>query len=523
MLAAGVALLAAATLAGPASGTGTRMGGTLRIGMPRDFDYLDPALAHDGPSFQLLNATCAKLFNFPDKAGAAGLRLRPEVAARYPTISKDGRTYTFELKQTFRFETGAPVTAQSFADAFNRNANPRMKSPWASSMQPIVGVKAVEEGRASALVGVKVLGLYRLRIQLTRPVGDFLSRLTLPAFCPILPKTPVDPDGITPAGSGPYYVHEWVRNRRAVARRNPYYRGSRPAHVDEIVWSFPVEPEPCRRAVEADQTDFCWHVWPDAVYADLERKHGLNRRDGRFFRKQLVSTWSFAFNQTRPAFKGAGQIPLKKAINYALDRPALIRAPGRYLRPKRTDQLLPPPIGRDVAIYPLKGADYAQAKKWLARAKHKPDKLVLYWLNAGAPLAQVFVYNLAQIGIDVEVEYFGPEALAEKLNTPGEPFDVYWEAWGWDYPDGAAFFVPLHGKWSMEHPGYKRAIDAADRKRGEARAKAWADLDIELMRNDPPRAPYLHRMGLTFISASFGCYVHHPVYNTIDLVAACKK
>ena len=57
-----------------------------------------------------------------------GTRLVPEVVDRY-TVSKDGRTYTFELKQTFRFHTGAPVTAQSFADAINRVAHPKLESP----------------------------------------------------------------------------------------------------------------------------------------------------------------------------------------------------------------------------------------------------------------------------------------------------------------------------------------------------------------------------------------------------------
>ena len=36
----------------------------------------------------------------------------------------------------------------------------------------------------------------------------------------------------------------------------------------------------------------------------------------------------FAFNHDRPAFKGVGQIPLKQAINWAIDRPALVRAAG---------------------------------------------------------------------------------------------------------------------------------------------------------------------------------------------------
>ena len=64
----------------------------------------------------------------------------------------------------------------------------------------------------------------------------------------------------------------------------------------------------------------------------------------------------FVFNHDRPAFEGAGQIPLKKAINFAIDRPELTRAAG-YLGGKRTDQLLPPALGRPASIYPLAGAD----------------------------------------------------------------------------------------------------------------------------------------------------------------------
>ena len=77
------------------------------------------------------------------------------------------------------------------------------------------------------------------------------------------------------------------------------------------------------------------------------------------------------FNHERPAFKGRGQIPLKKAINYAIDRPALARAFG-YLAGRRTDQMLPPALARPASIYPLAGADPATASKWLARARIQP-------------------------------------------------------------------------------------------------------------------------------------------------------
>src|SRR5262249_58377636 len=113
------------------------------------------------------------------------------------------------------------------------------------------------------------------------------------------------------------------------------------------------------------------------------------------------------------------------AINYAIDRPALVRAFGP-LAAKRTDQLLPTVLGRDASIYPLGGADPQTARKWLARAKLKPARLVLYAQNtaAGVQIANVFVFDLKQIGIDVDVHYFDLGTLITKTGTPGEPFDV---------------------------------------------------------------------------------------------------
>ena len=237
----GAALLGASGLARPAGGgiaaVEAAKGGTLRLSSFADVDFVDPGLAYASWSWPVGYATCAKLFNYPDAAGAAGTRLMPEVVDRF-TVSKDGRTYIFALKPTFRFHTGARVTAQSFADAINRVAQPKLESPATAYMRDIEGAAAVIDGKAQSITGIRVLGRYRLQIRLTRPLGDFTARLALPFFCPILPKTPIDPGGIdNPAGSGPYYVAERIVNQRVVMKRNPYYGGNRPANVDQIVYA----------------------------------------------------------------------------------------------------------------------------------------------------------------------------------------------------------------------------------------------------------------------------------------------
>ena len=88
---AGLGLLAAAAFVGPAQGgpegaaTEVRQGGTLRVNVSNtDIEFLDPALDYEFLGWQIEQATCAKLLNYPDKAGAAGSRLKPEVADRLP-------------------------------------------------------------------------------------------------------------------------------------------------------------------------------------------------------------------------------------------------------------------------------------------------------------------------------------------------------------------------------------------------------------------------------------------------------
>jgi peptide/nickel transport system substrate-binding protein len=363
------------------------------------------------------------------------------------------------------------------------------------------------------------------------------ARLTMIFFCPVLPGTPVDPHGIdNPAGSGPYYVAERIVNQRIVLKRNPYYRGDRPANVDEIVYTVGLDPEECLAAVERNQIDLCLGpaALPDSAHRGLAAKYGVNRPHGRYFVAPVLSSFAFAFNHERAAFDGPGQIPLEKAINYALDRHALARVFG-YLGGRRTDRMLPPALERTEGFYSITGADPVTARKWLVRARHKPTQLVLYTINTsfGVGFAQVFGYDLKQIGIDVTVKYFDLAAMAERVGTRGEPFDVVFQPWTVDYADPAAFFVPLlHGEslgptgnsnWAyLDDPKVNARIDAANRLTGEARRRAWAELDADLMRDDPPWAPFLHRNHRTLVSSSVGCFFVHPVYRD-DLAAICKK
>src|SRR3954471_23575163 len=87
---------------------------TLVVSQANDFGSLDPALATSREAWELEYATCAKLVDYPPRSGVAGARLVPEVARALPEVSTDRLTYTFRLRNGWRFSNGDRVTARAF-------------------------------------------------------------------------------------------------------------------------------------------------------------------------------------------------------------------------------------------------------------------------------------------------------------------------------------------------------------------------------------------------------------------------
>jgi hypothetical protein len=142
---------------------------------------------------------------------------------------------------------------------------------------------------------------------------------------------------------------------------------------------------------------------------------------------------------------------------------------------------------------------------------------------AGVPTAQ---RDRRWWPVDVKVEPFELFTLRAKLTTPGEPWDVAWSTLWAAYPDPAGLLLPL-----LRGTEYEARANAANRVTGTAaRAKAWAELEADFMRNDPPVAVYADVTYRALVSRRFGCWSGAPglhAYrieeNELDLGAVCKK
>jgi ABC-type transport system substrate-binding protein len=323
-----------------------------------------------------------------------------------------------------------------------------------------------------------------------------------------------------PPGSGRYYVADHFPARRIVLERNPHYGGGRAAYPDRIVWTIEADPDKRLQETRRGANDYMhlFGFFPDALMRELVGEYGINEPGGRLFRSfPTSSNFVFMFNPAGPVFGEARQAALRKAINYVLDRPALIRAHD-YLAVRRTDRLLPATLSESRPHYPLDGSDPVTAQRWLARAGRRPASLKLY--AATYPFnvagAQVLEANLGQLGIELDPDYFPLPTLTTKLDTPGEPWDVAWRPWGAPYPDPAAALIPL-----LRGPRWEARLHAANRVVDDAaRAKAWADLEADLMRDDPPVAAYANFRPLILVSPSFGCTFP---WADVDLGAVCVK
>jgi peptide/nickel transport system substrate-binding protein len=541
MLALGGSLLAATASAGSSSGSAAvggpaQQGGTFRVSLDTDIDYVDPALAFFGTSWQIEYATTSMLMSYPDAPAPRGSRLVPEVSQGMPVIAKDGMTYTFKLKKTYRFSDGAKIAAANYEAAINRNLNPKMASPAQPFIDDIVGAKAVIDGKATKATGVTTPSPYTLRIRLTKRAPDLLARLAMPFFAPIPVKLPLNPDGISAPvlGSGPYAIAKWERKRSIWLVRNKFYKGSRPHNVDRIEFDIGLSQATIRLNVESNATDF--GPVPPAAHAELGQKYGVRKGSpGQYFINPSASVRFLAMNHDRPLFGGAGlgNVGLKKAVNFAIDRIAMINQRGAYAG-VINDQYMPPTMRgfQNRAIYPSR-PNVARARS-LAGGKLRGGKGVLYTCNIGpcVPTAQIVQDNLKAIGLDMEIKSFPRVVQLAKSATRGEPFDMSLEGWAMDYFDPWDFLFVLDGTTIhaannvnlsyFDSPAYNRKIAAASSLVGQARYRAFGNLDVDLATNAAPLASFLTDNTRHLVSRTTGCYHYQPVYE-LDLAAICKK
>jgi peptide/nickel transport system substrate-binding protein len=542
MLLVGAGLLAASAIAGPsgsaspsakASGQ-ARVGGTFKHSLSVDIDYVDPALAYYVPSWAIMYSTAAMLLNYPDAPAPKGSRLVPEVAKGFPRIAKNGLTYTFQLKNNYRLSNGQRVTAANFVYAINRDLNKRMSSPSQPFIEDIVGAQGVIDGKTSKAAGVKAVGRYTLQIKMSKRAPDLLARLAMPFFQAIPTNLPIEPDGVNAPvhTAGPYYIQKWDRNRQVVVVRNRFYKGPRPHNVNSIVIDVGLPLETIKLNIDRGVTDT--GDIPPSAHAELGRRYGVKKKSpGRYFANPAPTILYLAMNHDRALFGGggSGNLRLKKAVNFVIDRQAIMTQRGAYSG-VTNDQYMPPSMRgfRNVSIYPRR-PNLSQARS-LAQGQTRGGNGVFYCSNrAPAPQqCQIVQANLRNIGLNMDIKLFPRAVQFEKAGNKGEPFDLTLEGWHMDYFDPYDFIFLVDGTTIrptnnvnfsyFNSAAFNKKIARAKTLVGVPRYRAFSQLDADIAKNGSPLATYGTPNDRYYVSSRTGCYHYHPVF-TWDYASLC--
>jgi len=473
-------------------------------------DHLDPALWYFASTWKLSLATCTPLLTFPDKEGAAGKVVIGGIA-NLPKISNGGTTYTFQIKPGLKFPNGQPINAAVEKATFERLNGKKLASPAVGFFNVIKSIKA--SGNT-------------LTMNLTSPVGSFLKRMTVPWTCPVplnASKNAVENGSLLL--DGPYVVTKYVPDRSLVLTKNPAYNakelGDR-GHFDTINIDIGVDASQAELQIKAGQLDGYLDRLPAAAVNQDLTDPSLK---GRIFLNPTPSVNYLWLNNDVPPFNN---VKVRQAVNYAINRNAILRVWGGRSQGQITDQILPPTMGgfHDVQIYPANG-NLAKAKQLMAASGVKTPINTTIRTRSDAPgfleMAQAVQSELKAIGLNLTIKSAPDSVNGGVISTRANKVPMGINNWTQDYPDGDDFFGPLldgrritptnnNNYAAFNNAWVEKQIDRINPMVGTARDNAWETLDIQTMRQFAPWAPLNNPTWVDLLSSRLTGYVYTPVY-----------
>src|SRR5918997_6449446 len=204
---------------GPTAPAGTpRAGGRLLVGTPRQPDSLHPWLAGTVAAFDVLEGVMDGLLRYTAEG-----RLRPALAEGF-SISDDGLTYTFALRQDVRYHNGEPFSGEDFVAAWELSQEREFSDLSTLGWQKVESVDLPDEAT--------------LVVTTTEPYAPFLSTVATTYLCPRAALA----EGVAsfrevfasaPVGTGPFRVTGWEPSSGVSLARWDEYWGD-PARLEQI-------------------------------------------------------------------------------------------------------------------------------------------------------------------------------------------------------------------------------------------------------------------------------------------------
>ena len=508
-----IAALATVSCSGDKGAESAAKRDTININLGNEPPTLDWSMATDVSSYTVLNNIMDGLTQFD-----AEFRPLPALAESW-TVSDDGKTYTFKIRDGVKWTDGKPLTAGDFEYSWKRLLNPETGADYAYFLYDIVNAEEYNTGEINDAdkVGIKVVDDGTLRVTLKKPAAYFPSLLSFMATYPMR-KDVVEEHGIrwtepeNIVTLGPYGLTSWKHHDHILLTRNGDYWGDKP-RIEKVRIIMNENPSSALAQYESGELD----------YADSKSIPPLEvprLKDLPDFKTTLMFRTNYiAFNVEKPPFDN----PLvRKAFAASIDRQSivdLIQGAGVTTKSWIPNNMLG--YNDEVGI----DFDPEQAKKWLAEAGYPDGKgfpeVSFLWpdVSSNRIIAEA-LQSMWKMYLGVKVNLMNQEwkVYLSTINT--DPPEIHRAGWGADFPDPHNFmtlFTCTSGnnrtRWcNKEYDAlvYQAAEETDPAKRKELYDKAQKILT----ENDVPIVPFYVSNQQNMIKP----YVKGLVPNPLDLV-----
>ncbi len=350
-------------------------GGEITVGIAQDLDdSLDPHQTVAAGTREVL----FNIFEGLVKPNSDG-EMIPAVAEKY-TLSEDGTTYTFTLREGVKFHNGQTVTAEDVVYSINRCAAvpEGQEKPLVAAFSAVKSVEALDEKTVAVTIAQRDL--------------EFISYMT----AAIIPADYENQD-TAPVGTGPFKFVSRTPQQDFVMERFEDYWGA-PAWLDKVTYKICENADALVMNLNGGSIDLCAHL-TSAQASQLNQNFQV--LEGTMNLVQAI----YLNNQAKPF---DNQL-VRQALCYAIDRQGIMdmvadghgTAVGSSIYPAFTKYFLPELVDK----YPH---DVAKAKELLAQAEY-PDgfDMTISVPNNYQPhmdTAEVVAEQLREAGINVTIQ-----------------------------------------------------------------------------------------------------------------------
>ena len=241
------------------------------------------------------------------------------------TISEDGLTYTFNMRDGLLWSDGTPLDAYDFLYTFRRQLDPATASRTAEYFTPIVNAQAVLRNKLPvSSLGVEALDADTLVIRLAYPAPYLMDILAIDAR-PV-PKHVVEKHGTewtrpeNMVVNGPFKLAEWSPGSHVKLVKNEYFYDAENVQLD-VVYHIPSEDmNTAFRRFQSEELNALVFFPPNQLSIIQETMpESLRVTPG-------LTTEFYLFNTKRPPFD---DVRVRRALSMAVDRETLV---NRVLR-----------------------------------------------------------------------------------------------------------------------------------------------------------------------------------------------